>query len=124
MRRILGALDCAEETELSVVFSDDPGIAILNQDYLGRKGPTNVLAFPMAEGQFPGLNPGLLGDVVVSVDTAWREADDNGLDPDEHLVRLLIHGILHLLGHDHLQEPARAKAMEELTERLLVQSAG
>jgi probable rRNA maturation factor len=117
-------LDCAEAAELSVVFTDDPGIAVLNQDYLGRSGPTNVLAFPMAEGQFAELTPGLLGDVVVSVDTAWREAFDNGLDPAEHLVRLLIHGILHLLGHDHLQDEDQARAMEELTERVLTQSAG
>lgn len=107
-----------------MVLSDDPGIAVLNQDYLGRVGPTNVLAFPMAEGDFAGLTPGLLGDVVVSVDTAWREAQDNGLEPEEHLVRLIIHGILHLLGHDHLADESQARAMEELTERLLTQSAG
>ena len=124
MRRVLEGLACAEATELSLVFTDDPGIAVLNQDYLGRVGPTNVLAFPMGEGQFADLNPGLLGDVVVSVDTAWREAADNGLDPREHLARLLIHGILHIMGHDHLQDEDQAKAMEELTERLLEQSAG
>ena len=124
MRLVLEGLECADDTELSLVFTDDPGIAVLNQDYLGRQGPTNVLAFPMGEGQFAGLNPGLLGDVVVSVDTAWREAADNGLGPGEHLMRLVIHGILHLLGHDHLQDEAQARAMEELTERLLEQSAG
>lgn len=115
---------CAEGCELSLVLTDDPGIAVLNQDYLGRVGPTNVLAFPMGEGQFAELNPGLLGDVVVSVDTAWREAAGHGLDPGEHFMRLVIHGILHLLGHDHLQDEAQALAMEELTERLLTQSAG
>ncbi len=115
---------CAEGSELSLVLTDDPGITVLNQDYLGRPGPTNVLAFPMAEGQFAEMNPGLLGDVVVSVDTAWREAADNGLEPDEHFMRLVIHGILHLLGHDHLQDEDQARAMEELTERLLEQSAG
>lgn len=124
MRRVLEGLACAEDCELSLVLTDDPGITVLNQDYLGRVGPTNVLAFPMGEGQFAGLNPGLLGDVVVSVDTAWREAGDNGLDPGEHFMRLIIHGILHLLGHDHLQDEAQAQAMEELTERLLTQSAG
>ncbi|CAO0824476.1 Endoribonuclease YbeY [Desulfarculales bacterium] len=122
--RILGALDCVEASELSLVLTDDPGIAVLNQDYLGRVGPTNVLAFPMGEGQFAELNPGILGDVVISVDTAWREAFTNGLNPGEHLVRLLIHGILHLLGHDHLAGAEQARAMEELTERLLKQSAG
>lgn len=124
MLRVLRGLDCTEDCELSLVFTDDPGIAVLNQDYLGRVGPTNVLAFPMAEGAFAELTPGFLGDVVVSVDTAWREAGDNGLETGEHLVRLLIHGVLHLLGHDHLQDEEQAQAMEDLTERLLAQSAG
>ena len=115
---------CAEDCELSLVLTDNPGIAVLNQDYLGRVGPTNVLAFPMGEGQFAELNPGLLGDVVVSVDTARREALAGGLEPAEHLMRLIIHGILHLLGHDHLTGEEQAQAMEELTERLLTQSAG
>lgn len=124
MRRVLGDLGCGPETELSLVVTDDPDIAQLNEQYLGRKGPTNVLAFPMAEGEFAGLTPGLLGDVVVSVDTAWREADQNGLEPLEHFHRLVIHGILHLMGHDHLGSEEQAQAMEELTERLLAASAG
>ncbi len=109
---------------MSLVVTDDSHIAELNEQYLGRKGPTNVLAFPMAEGEFAGLTPGLLGDVVVSVDTAWREADENGLEPEEHFFRLIIHGILHLMGHDHLAGEEQARAMEELTERLLDASAG
>ena len=123
IRRVLEGLGCAEETELSLVVTDDPTIAELNEQYLGRKGPTNVLAFPMAEGEFAGLTPGLLGDVVVSVDTAWREAAENGLEPAEHFFRLVIHGILHLMGHDHLAGEEQARAMEELTERLLTASA-
>lgn len=124
IHRVLKDLGCAEQTELSLVVADDLQITELNERYLGRKGPTNVLAFPMAEGEFAGLTPGLLGDVVVSVDTAWREAAENGLDPDEHFSRLVIHGILHLMGHDHLADEEQARAMEELTERLLNASAG
>jgi len=112
-------LGCSPETELSLVVTDDPDIAELNRQYLGRTGPTNVLAFPQAEGEDALLTPGLLGDVVVSVDTAWREAAENGLDPAGHFLRLVIHGVLHLLGHDHLAGEAQAAAMEELTERLL-----
>ena len=78
-----------------------------------------MISFPQAEGEFADLTPGLLGDVVVSLDTAWREAAENGLDPQEHLLRLVIHGILHLLGHDHLADDDQARAMEQLTERLL-----
>jgi probable rRNA maturation factor len=106
------------------MLTGDSEIAELNQQYLNREGPTNVIAFPQQEGELAGLTPGLLGDVVVSLDTARREAAENGLDADEHLVRLLIHGILHLLGHDHEHDEEEAKAMEELTEKLLAQSAG
>lgn len=107
-----------------MVLTGDSEIAELNQKYLKRQGPTNVIAFPQQEGALAGLTPGLLGDVVVSLDTARREAAENGLDADEHLVRLLIHGVLHLLGHDHEHDEEEAKAMEELTEKLLASSAG
>lgn len=105
------------------MITGDQEIAGLNQRYLGRQGPTNVLAFPMQEGEFGDLNPSLLGDVVVSVEYARREALENGLDPDEHLFRLMVHGLLHLLGYDHEQDPHEARRMEELTEKLLVSSA-
>lgn len=117
-------MECPPEAELSVVLTGDTGIAELNQRYLNREGPTNVIAFPQQEGELSGLTPGLLGDVVVSIDTARREAAENNLDQDEHLMRLLIHGLLHLLGHDHEHDEEEAKAMEELTEKLLSQSAG
>lgn len=107
-----------------MMLTGDPEIAELNQRYLNRPGPTNVIAFPQQEGELAGLTPGLLGDVVVSLDTARREARENGLDPDQHLVRLLIHGLLHLLGHDHVHNEEEARAMEELTEKLLRDSAG
>lgn len=115
---------CPPGAELSVLLTGDSGIAELNERYLNREGPTNVIAFPQQEGESAGLTPGLLGDVVVSLDTARREAAENGLDPDEHLVRLLIHGLLHLLGHDHEHDEKEAQAMEELTEKLLRESAG
>ena len=114
---------CAEDTELSLVITDNAGIEPLNRQYLGRQGPTNVIAFPMGEGEFNDLNPSLLGDVVVSLEYAVQEAKDNGLDPDEHFLRLIIHGILHLLGYDHVNDEDEARRMEELTESLLSQSA-
>lgn len=104
------------------MICDDVEIAEMNGQYLGRRGPTNVLAFAMQEGEGAGINPHILGDVVVSIDTAQREAQENGLDPDEHFVRLIIHGTLHLLGHDHLQDEEQALAMEALTEELLEKS--
>ena len=113
----------AEDAELSLLICDDVEIAQINGQYLDRRGPTNVLAFAMQEGDGAGINPQILGDVVVSIDTAQREAAENGLDPDEHFVRLIIHGLLHLLGHDHLRDEEQAQAMERLTEDLLEKSA-
>jgi len=123
LMRVLNHLGARPDSELSVVITDDPAIALLNEQYLGRVGPTNVLAFPQGEGDFAELTPGLLGDVVVSLDTARREANENRLDETEHFYRLLIHGLLHLIGYDHLTDEEEAARMEELTEELLEKSA-
>lgn len=85
--------------ECSVVLVDDAGIAALNRTYRGVIGPTDVLAFPMTEGAFGKLTPDCLGDVVISVETALRQA--RGGDVRAECALLLVHGILHLLGYDH-----------------------
>lgn len=82
-----------------MVLVDDAGIAALNQRYRGVTGPTDVLAFPMTEGPFPDLAPDCLGDVVISAETALRQA--RGGDLRAECALLLVHGILHLLGYDH-----------------------
>ena len=105
------------------MICDDEFIAGLNEEYRGKKGPTNVLAFAMGEGEHGGLNSHLLGDVVVSLPFALSEAEQNGLDPHEHFMRLIIHGILHLVGYDHLKDETEAQKMYDLTERLLIDSA-
>jgi rRNA maturation RNase YbeY len=117
--KMLVYLQCPEDTELSVLITNDQGIARLNRQWLGRSGPANVLSFSQQEGELfiPGNN--LLGDVVVSADTAWAEAQAHGLDWPEHLIRLIVHGLLHLLGYDHEQGGQEAEAMEQLTEELL-----
>jgi len=107
------------EKELSILFTDNERIARLNDRYLGRKGPTNVLAFPMSGGPEPGVESGMLGDVVISVDTAINESEDLD-EPLEHTIdRLIIHGILHLLGYDHEKSEAEARRMEKEEERLM-----
>jgi len=107
------------EKELSLLFTDNERIARLNDRYLGRKGPTNVLAFPMSGGPEPGVDSGMLGDVVVSVDTAISESTDLD-EPLEHTIdRLIIHGILHLLGYDHEKSEAEAERMENEEKRLM-----
>lgn len=99
--RILNALECPEGTELSVSIVGDRSIRIINRDYLGRDKPTNVISFSLQEGDCSGINPLALGDVVISADTAAREASDGGIEFFERLSFLLLHGILHLCGYDH-----------------------
>ena len=82
-----------------MVLVDDTRIGSLNKTYRGVSGPTDVLAFPMNEGRFVELAPDCLGDVVISVETAARQA--RGGDVKAELALLLVHGILHLVGYDH-----------------------
>lgn len=117
-RIILDALK-SPEAEISILLVDDLQIAAMNRKFLGREGPTNVIAFPMQEGRFSGLSPDLLGDVVISVDTAHREARDAELDLEERLTQLLVHGLLHLHGYDHEHNAAEARRMAAKSRRLL-----
>lgn len=105
--------------ELSILILDDLEIAKLNKKYLDRSGPTNVIAFPMHEGPFGRMQPVLLGDVVISLDTAATEAQDAGISLERRFDQLLIHGILHLFGFDHEKTSEQAKAMRIKEEQLL-----
>lgn len=109
-----GALDLAGcgRNELSLVLVSDTQIALINRDYLGRDKPTNVISFAMSEGEFGDLASGLLGDVIVSVDTAFRHAGESGSDPLDEVRFLIIHGILHLIGYDH-ETRADGRAMRK-----------
>lgn len=100
--------------ELGVLLVDDKEIQELNRRYLGRDRPTNVLAFPM-----DGPSDRVLGDIVISVQTAQREAEERGVRLEEHLALLLIHGILHLLGYDH-EKGGREEAEMRRKERELL----
>jgi len=102
------------EAELSVSIVGDRSIRVLNRDYLGRDKATNVISFAMQEGEFGALNPQLLGDVVISADTAAREAEEAGEPFWSRLSFLLLHGILHITGYDHERSgEAEAARMEE-----------
>jgi len=118
-RTILGELNQLDK-EIGIVFVDDQQIRELNQRYLKRDRPTNVISFPMAQGEFPEINPQLLGDVVISVETAVREAEESGLSFEEEVAFLLIHGILHLTGYDHTGggRPRMAVVQEALFNKL------
>ncbi|WP_410291334.1 rRNA maturation RNase YbeY [Desulfosarcina sp.] len=117
-RRILNALGYPD-AQLSILIVDDDQIATLNMAYLNHKGPTNVISFPMQEGRFSGITPDLLGDVVISADTAHREALNAGMAMRKRFDQLLIHGILHLVGYDHVNSEAAAAAMEQKSNQLM-----
>nr|WP_231716513.1 rRNA maturation RNase YbeY [Desulfosarcina alkanivorans] len=116
---MLSALGYPDEAQLSILIVDDDQIAELNLTYLNHAGPTNVISFPMQEGQFAGITPDLLGDVVISADTAHREAADAGMAMAIRFDQLLIHGILHLAGYDHVNSEEEAAVMERKSDELM-----
>ena len=115
---VLSALDCPDG-ELSIVIVDDRRIAELNQAYLQHSGPTNVISFSMQEGDFGDINPQLIGDIVISADTCAREAQEAGISTENRFDQLLIHGILHLFGYDHVYSEAEARVMDAKSDQLL-----
>ena len=113
-RRILAELGLLD-AEISLLFVNDLQIQVLNQRYLRRDKPTNVLAFPMREGEFSTLHPHLLGDIVISVETAKRQSNRFGLNEMGMIILLMIHGVLHLIGFEH--EGAKKSAREMATRQ-------
>ena len=99
------------EAEISLLFVNDLQIQALNRRYLCRDKPTNVLAFPMRKGEFSTLHPHLLGDLVISVETAKRQSNRFGLDEMEMVVLLMVHGVLHLIGYEHEGTKKEAREM-------------
>lgn len=120
----------AETCEVSVLLTDDADIKHLNRDYRGVDAPTDVLAFAMRDGEDSDMNPNLLGDLVISVETASRQAETSDQFSATHsslktemqlttynsleteIALLAVHGVLHLLGYDH-QTPEDATVMFE-----------
>jgi probable rRNA maturation factor len=105
--------------ELSIVLGDDALVRSLNRQWRGRDAPTNVLAFAAQEGETPDPAsplPLLLGDVVLACETVTREATSQGKPLADHLRHLVVHGVLHLLGYDHIDDDdaARMEALETL----------
>lgn len=107
------------DAELSILIVDDSKIEVLNKKYFNRYGSTNVIAFPMRTGQFNNIAPQLLGDVVISIETAAREGKIAGISMEERFVQLLVHGILHLLGYDHEKNKKQAYKMEKKSDEIL-----
>lgn len=114
-RRLLLAM--GEPASLSLTLIGDEAMRALNCEYRGKDAPTDVLSFPLDGPAGPGPGERLLGDVVISVDTARRQAAEYGATLQREIYRLLIHGLLHLVGHDHVL-PEQRRAMEREERRL------
>jgi probable rRNA maturation factor len=106
------------EAELSLLFVDEAAIADLNKRFMEAEGPTDVLAFPIDERIDPRDPAPCLGDIVVSLDRAAEEGAARGTGADEEFLTYLVHGFLHLLGHDDIDPRAR-KRMTAATSRLV-----
>lgn len=108
--------------ELSLTFVDDDEIAALNAEHMGKQGPTDVLSFPIDGADRGAVQPGvpvLLGDVVISPAVASRQFDTHAGTFDDEIALLVVHGVLHVLGHDHA-EAAQAEVMRA-RERLILE---
>jgi len=134
-KKVLVARGVKGETEVSLLFVDEDAIAALNEQFLGKSGPTDVLSFPIEDepgptgrspdlgGSGPGAQPEeglltLLGDVVICPVVAARNAEEHEVTLDDEIALLVVHGLLHLLGMDH-EVDAEAERMEALEQELL-----
>lgn len=112
-----------DDMEVSIMCVDRPAIAALNRTHMGEDRPTDVLAFPLdAPGESLPGTPAILGDVVLCPAVAAEQASDHGNTAGAEIDLLVVHGILHLLGHDHAEEEER-QAMFALTDDLLASFA-
>lgn len=118
LKKLLRELNRAE-SDLSVLLVDDEQIREFNRTYLQRDRSTNVISFAMGEGEFGDINPQLLGDIILSVETACRDSEAEGIDFMDGMEFLVIHGLLHLLGYDHENAtPQETSRMQEKEREL------
>jgi len=108
----------------SLLFTSDEEVHALNREWRERDKPTNVLSFPMLEreeleGLAPDGPPAMLGDIALAYATCVREAEEKGVTLEAHVTHLIVHGLLHLAGHDHVESDEQAEAMEQLETRIL-----
>ena len=132
IRRVLGQaallLNLKDDMEVSILLTDDSTIRNFNLEYRGKDVATDVLSFAMDEcgdESEPGVVGGpiehLLGDIVISIDTAKRQAEEYGHSFEREIGFLLVHGLLHLLGFDHENNPAEEIRMRSEEERILIE---
>ena len=107
------------DAELSILITDDEEIRSLNRDYRSVDRSTDVLSFSQMDGDGPGIASQLLGDVVISWETAQRQSRELGHAVSDEMKRLLVHGVLHLLGYDHEGDEEAAIRMRKAEEKYL-----
>jgi probable rRNA maturation factor len=105
------------QAEISIALVDDDAIRALNRDFRGKDQPTNVLSFPAPPLNIPGA-PALLGDIAVAYQTTAAEAAAEAKSIAAHLSHLIVHGVLHLVGYDHI-DPEDAELMEAMERDIL-----
>ena len=113
----LAAVRMKSSGELAILFTNDAEMRLLNSQWRGLDKPTDVLSFPGEGPEIPG-QPQYLGDIAIGYDTALRDAEAMGRSFEAHIAHLLIHGFLHLLGYDHIED-ADAAVMEGCEVRIL-----
>jgi probable rRNA maturation factor len=109
---------------VSILFTCDEEVHILNREWRGRDKPTNVLSFPMLERDELGAlgcdgPPVMLGDIALAHETCAHEAAEKGVSLEHHAAHLIVHGLLHLAGHDHVESDTQAETMERLETAIL-----
>ncbi len=109
--------EIAHDAELSLVLTDDAAIRLLNRDHRNLDKPTNVLSFPQDDPEADAYGP-LLGDIVVAYETVAREASEEGISFRDHFLHMIVHGFLHLVGYDHMNDD-EAEEMEGLETAIL-----
>ncbi|MDQ7992937.1 MAG: rRNA maturation RNase YbeY [Propionicimonas sp.] len=121
-RFALDLLRIHPQSELSILLVDPETMSAYHEKYMDEPGPTDVLSFPMDELRAPSDNDepplGLLGDIVLCPEVTAAQAAENSRTPEEEADYLLVHGLLHLLGHDHA-EPAEKKVMFDLNDKVI-----
>ena len=121
----LKAVDVTEQTDIVVLLCDDAEMKSLNKEYRQKNAPTNVLSFPMLQPGFmeaTGMADDgeiLLGDVVLAYETCLREATEKAVTLEQHATHLIVHGVLHLLGYDHVEHEDQAREMEAMETHAL-----
>lgn len=118
----LAALRIHPQAELSILLVEEGTMSAYHEKFMGEPGPTDVLSFPMDELRTPEPDEepplGLLGDIVLCPTITAAQASETGRSPEQEADYLLVHGLLHLLGHDHA-EPAEKKIMFDLNDKII-----